>query len=118
MLTIATTCYNVIKMNFDWESTLQNWIDFLENSGEIVIVVNKSEDDSLGAITRFIDQVKVNSVVKFKIINENISYDDPEFDGKLKNIAYKKSTQPYIIQLDMDEVLPLSSKNNWIKFAL
>lgn len=118
MYSICSTIYNALKMNFDWEITIQNWVSFLEDSGEIVLVINKSEDDTFGAITRYIDKIKQNSLVKFKIIDADIPYSRATFDGELKNLAYKNASQPFVIQIDADEVIPLWSIPNWKKFAL
>jgi glycosyltransferase involved in cell wall biosynthesis len=117
MFSICSVMYNVIKMDFAWQESIQNWVNFLDENGEIVIVVNKSEDDSLGAITREADKIKINSLVKFKIIPAEISYEDALFDGILKNIAYKNASMDFVIALDADERLLISSKKYWVQAA-
>ncbi len=120
MFSIITSAYNVNKMKFDWQNAIENWVEFLEEAGEIIIAVNKSEDDSLKAIQDFIKDVKRRSPYNQLIINvidANIDYNDPEFDGKLKDLALSKATYPYVILLDLDERIVPGTKSSWHYFA-
>lgn len=117
-LSIYTSLYNAQKMSFDWKGALQNWISFLDRSGEIVIIVNTSEDDTLSAVREFAKTaVLLPSQVLLKVIEASISYSDPAFDGKLKALALSHCTQPFAMLLDIDELLVPGQKKLWLNLA-
>lgn len=117
MLTIAAAAYNVISMGFSWKQNIRNWINFLDGSGEIVIAVNTSKDDTLKELREFFAAERLTlpawSSLVFNVIETNFPYDDPEFDGKIKNAAFKAATMPVVLALDLDEILPLKNKHAW-----
>ena len=105
-------------MGFSWKDTISNWISFLDSIGEIVIAVNTSTDGTAGLIR---DHAKASvpaySRVVVKVVEVDVPYSDPEFDGKLKAIALKHCTQPYAILLDMDEVVLPTQRILWQDMA-
>ncbi len=118
MFSIYTSAYNLNKMSFDWKPILDNWASFLNGYGEIVIAVNTSEDDTYGTLLNHAWDIKNRgSAVEWKIFKTEIPYSDPLFDGKIKDEALKKCTSRYCILLDMDEVVPLWTRNAWMSAA-
>lgn len=117
-LSIYGTGYNLQKMGFSWKETLQNWLDFLHHSGEIVIAVNTSEDDTVNLIRQYVaSTLQSHSQISVKVIDAEIPYTDPEFDGKLKALALSHCTQPYAMLLDFDELLVPSQRALWVGLA-
>jgi hypothetical protein len=107
---IYTSCFNIIKNNFNyWEFTIPKWLDFLENGekGEIVICINSSEDDTLKIIK---DRFSSNNAIK--IIESNFDYTDYAFDGKIKNQALQNCKNEICLGLDLDEYLS-PNKASW-----
>jgi len=112
MFSIYTSLYHIEKHNFPWRQSLENFVQFTGPEGELVIAVNKSEDDTLQIIKDFAaDKLTV------KIIETSFKYDDIEMDGKIKNAALQETTKPVKIQMDADEIIPLSQKPKWEKYG-
>ncbi len=77
---------------------------------EVIIAVNKSNDNTL-------DAIKSIQLQNLKIIECDVSYEDPLLDGKLKNIALQNCSGDILIQLDLDEYIPLWQKPIWYAYA-
>jgi glycosyltransferase involved in cell wall biosynthesis len=107
---IYTSCFNIEKNNFNyWQVTLPKWIEFIEKGqkGEIIIAINKSEDNTLEIIKKHF-----NNLDYIKIIETNYDYNDYAFDGKIKNEALQNTTSRICLGLDLDEY-PSPNKNSW-----
>ena len=120
MFSIYSSMFNVVKMNFDWKDAIQNWFDFLDGRGQISIAVNTSEDDSFEEIKKFCELIKRENVLShtvFTIFQTSFPYDDPEFDGKIKNAALKNCKEKFCILLDCDERIGLWNRPSWEKYA-
>lgn len=103
-------------MGYDWESALNN---FLEFGDELVININKSEDNTQDLIVNWSVEVAQNKPDKsLRIVFSEFLYDDPDLDGKCKNSAVQACTHQFIILVDIDEVLLISQKPHWEKLAL
>jgi hypothetical protein len=105
---IYASCFNINKNNFNyWKITIPKWIDFINNGidGEIVIAVNKDEDNT-------IQTLKSNFENKINIIETNFEYEDYAFDGKIKNTALDNCKNKICIGLDLDEY-PSPNKKSW-----
>lgn len=103
-------------MKFAWRDALTNWINFLGQTGEISIAVNKSEDDTADLVRKFFEKYKTENPrngINFIVTDLDIPYTDPEFDGKIKAAALEKCTQPYCILLDCDERVVPSNRPAW-----
>lgn len=112
MFSIYTSIYHIEKHNFPWRQSLENFIEFIGPDGELTIAINKSEDNTLQIIKDFVaDKSNV------KIIETSFGYDDIEMDGKIKNAALQATTKPVKIQMDADEIIPLSQKPKWEMYA-
>jgi hypothetical protein len=109
MFSIYSSAFNVIKNSFDYKEAVQNFCSFAE---EVVICVNKSEDESLDAFNNLMIEYS-----NLKIISSDFSYNDPLLDGKVKNEALQNTSYPYKIGLDMDERIPVRHKYRWTKIA-
>lgn len=116
-LSIYSSWFNVEKMRFAWRETLSNWVEFLQNYGEIVIAVNKSEDNSSDLIRSYVAQLTNTSRVEILVIDIDIPYTNPEFDGMGKAAALDACTGDYCILLDCDERLPRGQKKAWQEAA-
>jgi len=109
MFSIYTIAFNVVKNQFDFKEAVENFCFFAE---EVVVAVNKSED---GTLEQFL---KLQSTYdNLKIVEANVSYEDPELDGKLFNIALGHTTNPYKIILGLDHRISLRQKDKWIQLA-
>jgi glycosyltransferase involved in cell wall biosynthesis len=112
MFSVYTSLYHIEKHNFPWRQSLENFVEFIGPEGELTIAVNKSEDNTLQIIQEFAaDKPNV------KIIKTSFFYDDIEMDGKIKNAALQATTKPIKIQMDADEIIPLSQKPKWEVYA-
>ena len=109
MISIYSSAFNLIKNNFNYKVSLENFSTFAD---EVVIAINNSEDDTLEKLILYSKQF--NNV---KIIPVDISYNDPLLDGKIKNIALQSTTEEIKINLDMDEYIPLWQKPIWYNLA-
>lgn len=109
MFSIYSTAFNVIKNNFDYKEAVHNFCMFAE---EVVISVNKSEDDTWNAF-RGLTQKYEN----LRIIPATVDYDDPRLDGKLFNLALSSTTKEFKILLGLDQRIPLRQRDNWEQAA-
>jgi len=107
-------------MGFDWEGALTNWLTFLGGTGQLSIVVNTSDDGSAKLVRAFLarfHEENLSNRTEIKVVDGEIPYTDPAFDGKLKALALAGCTQPYAILLDCDERLVPDSRKHWTKLA-
>lgn len=121
MFSIYSSLFNINKMSFKWRDTLDNWIDFCQDGDEIVLAVNDSSDDTVESLMDFCGELPLKTNHKridVRILETHFSYGDPLFDGKIKNAALKKCREPFLIALDLDEVLPLYNRPQWVEAAL
>jgi hypothetical protein len=106
-------------MGFDYKLAFDNWSTFLSlipGYHEINLVVNTSEDNTLEVVKQCaIDYRKQNVVIN--VIESNIQYSDPAFDGKIKDIGFQASTGDINILLDLDEACPLYTSKSWYKLG-
>lgn len=116
---VHSSLFNIVRMNFNYHRAIDNWSYFLEqfpDYHEINLVVNTSEDDTLNVIKEAaIKYRKIN--VTINVIESNIPYSDPAFDGKIKDVGFQNSTSDYNILFDLDECVPLYSAKSWIQAA-
>lgn len=110
---IYTSAFNLIKNSFHfWRKSLPNFSQFAGKDGEVVIAVNKSEDDTLDILKSFITEYP-----NIKLITTDYSYDDITFDGKIKDAALQATKNPVKISMDLDETVLLSGKDKWDFYA-
>lgn len=107
-ISIYTSAFNILQNGFVfWNESLRRSSELAD---EVVICVNKSEDETLFAI-------KGLPLDNIKVIEADISYEDPLLDGKLKNTALQACTGDIMIQLDLDEYIPRSQHEDWRMYA-
>jgi hypothetical protein len=109
MISIYSSAFNLIKNNFDYKFHIEN---FCSIADEVVICVNSSDDNTLGALIE-LSYKETN----LRIIESDYSYKDPLLDGKIKNKALQNTKNDIKIGLDMDEFIPLWQKNIWLGLA-
>ena len=100
-ISVYSTAFNIIKNDFNyWKITIPKWLEFIQygDKGEIVIAINKSEDDTLKVLKEYFG--KYNCVT---LVESNFDYEDYAFDGKIKNFALQNTNNEICIGLDMDE---------------
>ena len=107
MISLATSAFNIESNDFDIESAIKNWEMHVD---EIVISTIPSFDSSLEILH------SLKSSKPIKIIEEDFSMDDPEFDGKLKNSSHQASSNKIVIQCDLDERLG-GKVDTWRSYA-
>jgi glycosyltransferase involved in cell wall biosynthesis len=112
MFSIYTSLYHIEKHSFPWRESLENFVQFAGDDSEVVVAVNKSEDNTLAIIKEFAAQ---NPTVK--IVETNYSYDNIEMDGLIKNAALQACTKEIRIQMDADEAFYLPSRPKWVQYA-
>jgi glycosyltransferase involved in cell wall biosynthesis len=106
VISFYTTCYNILTNGFlDWQERLKNHAEFAD---ELIIVVNKSEDETETAVKDFLAPYK-----NWKVVSANFSKLDPLFDGRLKNLALQNTTQEFKVQIDLDEGIGLWQRPLW-----
>lgn len=100
-LGIYSSAFNLIKHKFDFKTTIDNWLKFAD---VINIAINTSEDDTFEQLELLYEQ----HPDKISVFKTDISYQDPDFDGKIKDIALQNCNADILLGLDMDEVVPKS----------
>lgn len=95
-----TSAFNVIKNNFDYKSAIDNWVKICS---KISIAINTSDDETFEAFEELFEEYPN----KLSIFKTNISYDDPDFDGKIKNEALQNCSSDIVLGLDLDERVPV-----------
>ena len=114
MFSVYTQFYNVEKFNIDFKSAITNFCEFLTKDDEVVITVNTSEDNTLNKIITFVASLPVR-YPNVEIVPCDFSYNDIEFDGKVKNHALQATHNSIKIQMDGDERFDLNQKDQWRK---
>lgn len=112
MFSIYTSLYHIEKHSFPWRESLENFVKFAGEDGEVVIAINKSEDNTLEIIKKFAAE---NPNVK--IVETDYLYSNIEMDGLIKNAALQATTKPLKIQMDADEAFPLFLKDRWVEYG-
>lgn len=111
---IYTTLYLVNQNNLDYESALFNFSRFAD---EVVISTCPAGfvDDTLDTLKTFIDINKLENVNI--VLNRDINFNNPLFDGILKDTALQHCSNEIVINLDGDEYIPLSQKYLWEEYG-
>lgn len=107
MISLATSAFNIESNDFDIHSAIKNWELYVD---EIVISTIPSRDNSLQILK------ELESSKPIKIIEEDFSLEDPEFDGKLKNSSHQNASNEIVVQCDLDERMG-GKPEAWESFA-
>lgn len=102
---LYSSAWNVIQNQFDYESHIDNFCEFVKDDGEVVLMVNKSSDNSFSEIYKLTQ--KYNNLV---VLGCDISYDNPGMDGLVKNESLQATKNPIKLHLDLDEKILVSQK--------
>jgi hypothetical protein len=106
-----TSAFNLIKMGFDWQSSLLNYSQFMD---EVVIAINTSSDNTFEILNKFIEDQNLTNII---LCQSSFDYNDPAFDGKIKDFALQRTSGDIKISCDIDERFPLYQKNLWNRVA-
>jgi len=123
MFSVYTQAYNISKYNIDVKGALINFLKFLESDDEIVIAYNSIYeridcDPDYKVLNEQIKDAKSEiggDCANVKVVQSKFVYDDPEFDGKVKNAALQATTEKVKIQMDIDERFDIKQKDMWRK---
>lgn len=108
-LSIYVSAFNLESNLFDWKNTLDKFSEF---ATELVIgTSNDSKDNTINLLKDY-----VYSKDNVKLVETDFKLSSATFDGEIKNAALQATTQPGKILLDLDEFIPLSQKDLWIKY--
>lgn len=97
--------WNLIDNLFDYEFHINNFCEFIGDSGGVTICCNTSSDNSLETL-----QNLTKKYSNLKIIESDFSYENPDLDGLVKNASLQSTTNPIKISADMDEAFELNQK--------
>ncbi len=115
-MTPTLSCYisafNLIQNGFDYETALRRALAFFD---EVVVAVNTSTDSTFVALQSFADQIE--HVGKLKVVQTDIPYTDITFDGRVKDAALQACTGDVMVQMDLDEFVPLAQRDLWRRIA-
>lgn len=103
------SAFNLVQNGFDYETALRRALAFFD---EVVVAVNTSTDDTLDALRAF-----ANTDMRLKVISTDLSYTDVTFDGRVKDAALQACTGDVLVQLDLDEFVPLNQRALWRTLA-
>jgi len=102
-----TSAFNLIKMGFDWQNSILNYSQFMD---EVVIAINTSEDNTFESVSKFLEEKGISNVILCQCA---FDYSDLAFDGKIKNFALQHTSGDIKISCDIDERFPLNQKDLW-----
>ncbi len=112
MFSIYTSLYNLNNGFIDWKAALDNFCAFAE---QVVIATLPGEKNILLDYIGYPNFIYPENIKV--IVADNLSLNDLDFDGKLKNIALKQCSQPFCILLDGDERINLKDRPKFEKIA-
>lgn len=108
MFSIYTSAYNLENGLFPyWKDALIRFRNFADQV--CVSTTTDCKDNTVSMLTDFCNDNDI------KLVITDVKFSDFKFDGLLKNAALQETVQPGKILLDLDEIIPLSTKPNWIK---
>lgn len=108
VISVYTSAFNVNKMKYDWEAAFLNFLDI---GDELVVAVQKSDDDTQDKIIEWGAQIAVERPeTACRLVFTEFGYDDPDLDGKVKNEALRDTRGLYKLGLDLDERIPARFK--------
>jgi len=102
-----TSAFNLVKMGFDWQNSLLNYSQFMD---EVVLAINKSEDNTFEVLSNFIQEKGIANII---LCQCDFDYQDLAFDGKIKNFALQHTSGDIKISCDIDERFPFYQKALW-----
>lgn len=110
MFSIYSSAFNLVKNGFNYLDSLDNFTAFAD---EVVIsTISNNEDNTLEILK---DYQKSNPKLKIKVCD--LDRKDPIFWGKLRDAGLQECTQEFCISLDLDELIPIWKKYDWMSYA-
>ena len=104
---VYVSAFNLIQNEFDYKYHVDNFCEFVGDSGDVTICCNSSIDNTLEELKNLTKKYK-----NLNIIESAESYDNPGLDGILKNIALQATKNPIKLSFDMDEAINLNLKDS------
>lgn len=111
-LAAYVSVFNVVKNGLPYEKPLRDMLAFFDH---VSVAVNTSTDNTLEVI-KALD----NTSGKLTVTETSFSYKDVTFDGAVKNAALQacpQGDQWLYVQMDLDEMIPLSQRPIWNEAA-
>lgn len=117
MFSLYSTLYLINKNRFPFLHHLKNFSEFVGQDGEVVIGTNEEgiQDGTLDVLREYITKNNLSNV--YTNVSYQIKFSSNRFDGDLKDFALQNTKNPIKIQMDMDEIIPLSQKEKWVKYS-
>ncbi len=115
MFSIYTSAFNITSLKFDYQLSLKNFSNFVGEEGEVIIAVPEIPgDDTFEILCDWIFESELSNVFVFPC---DVDRNDPAFDGKVKDFALQQCCNKVLIQMDLDEIIPLGQKPLWENYA-
>jgi len=107
-ISLYTTCFNAIINEFDLKNAIDNYLTVADEVVIGTIGEPLMKDNTLSLLT----ELSSNNENINLVISDINPYEDPLWDGKLKDAALKGCSHDYCIQCDLDERV-WGAKNKW-----
>jgi hypothetical protein len=109
-LSAYVSAFNLLANGLPYEDPLRAMLAMFD---EVVVAVNTSTDDTAATLRAFEGGA-------LKVVETSFAYTDVTFDGATKDVALQACTQEpdrVYVQMDMDEMVPLSQRDLWRRYA-
>ncbi len=126
-LSAYISAWDLVQNAFDYETALGRAVAFFD---EVVVAVNTSKDDTLARLQALAARGQVGHEptpglyvgpsgewVKLRVIATDLAYTDITFDGRVKDAALQACTGDVLVQMDLDEFVPLNQRALWRRYA-
>ena len=108
-LSVYVSAFQIHANSLDWEPGLRAALAFFD---QCVVAVNTSTDGTLATL-----QGVAATEPRLKVVTTDYAYTDIEFDGKVKDAALQACDGEVLVQLDLDERIPLNQRTLWRHYA-
>lgn len=103
------SAFNVVVNGLDYETPIRAALAFFDF---VTVAVNTSTDDTL---VRF--EALAAQESRLKVVSSCYAYTDITFDGAVKNAALQACEGDVLVQMDLDESVPLNQYAMWRRYA-
>lgn len=114
LFSIYTSLYKVNENSFDYHRALINFCSFAD---EVWVALSREEEDTDNSYDSLANWKKKYNAENLHFVRSTWSFASNKFDGQFKNDALQKTTFPLKIQMDSDEIIPLSQRHRWVLYV-